>query len=384
MTTCAKATLVEALRDGRLGPQESASVERHLATCAECAELGRDIDRIGAALRAPRLPATPLEHQRARVALLERAALAPVIAPSHLRRPLFIVMAAAMLVIVGAVGWTAGRATAPPAQPMIALHVPGPPRLSPATETTIRSSDDASFERTRSAGVEVVTLSRGTLDVTLRALGPGERFVVRTKDAEIEVRGTAFRVEAEGGLIRGVAVAEGSVEVRYAGFAAVIPSGGSWRATAAPATPAEPAAAPPAAAATVASRAAAARAPRRAARRMPAEAHGTPAVAPAPGVAESPPPPAPQVAPSPPQASRDFAAAMAAIGGGDYGRAAAQLGAFSAAHPTDARADEADYLEAVALQRAGRSAEATAAARRYLAARANGAHRPEARLIAGD
>ena len=33
---CQQITLVEALRDGRLGPQERASMERHLAVCADC------------------------------------------------------------------------------------------------------------------------------------------------------------------------------------------------------------------------------------------------------------------------------------------------------------------------------------------------------------
>lgn len=212
--TCTKAALVEALRDGRLGPQESASVERHLATCAECAALARDLDRIGAALRAPSPPATPLEHQRARVALLERAALAPASERPRpaLLRPLLVSLVAAMAV---AAGWSTGRVAPPQEKPPIALHAPIPPAASPSA----------------------------------------------------------------------------------------------------------------------------------------------------------------------PPASRDFAAAMAAIRRGDYGGAAAQLEAFTAAHPADARADEADYLEAVALQRAGRLPEAAAAARRYLATRPHGAHRPEAAQI---
>jgi ferric-dicitrate binding protein FerR (iron transport regulator) len=370
MTTraCAKATLVEALRDGRLGPQESASVERHLATCAECGALAQDLERIGAALRVPSPPATPLEHQRARVALLERAALAPASRPPRRRAPV-VLLAAAVLALVAASGWTAGRFTAKPAEAMIARHVPRPPRLALGAETTIRSSDDASFERTRSAGVEVLTLARGTLDVTLRALAPGERFVVRTKDAEIDVHGTAFHVEAEDGRIRGVAVSEGTVEVRYAGFSAVIPSGGSWRATG----PNEPVAAAPSAPAPppVATPKVAARAPIAPKRAAPP---------PEPPVAARA-PPAPPAA-GPPPAARDFAAAMAAIRRGDYGGAAEQLEAFSAAHAGDARADEADYLRAVALQRAGRNAEAAAAARRYLATRPSGAHRPEAQQIA--
>ncbi|MFT3764944.1 MAG: FecR domain-containing protein [Minicystis sp.] len=410
MTTrdCPKASLVEALRDGRLGPQEQASMERHLSTCADCAALARDLDRIGEALRAPLPPATPLEHQRARVALLERAALqspASLRAPS--RRPLVFAFAAAAMVLAVAVGWAGGRLTAPAA----------PAVGSQAAETTIRPSNEASFERKATAGIEVVTLDRGTLDVTVRPLAKGERFVVRTKDAEIEVRGTAFRVEAEGGRIRGVAVTEGTVEVRYAGFSAVIPSGGSWRATGdgapaasaapstAPTSSASPAAnTPPAASAapsaspaasapaatsapTVLAASPAPPAPKIAARTVARAASPAPASidAPiAPPAAAPDPEPAPRAAPTVPPASRDFAAAMTALGRGDYEGSAKQLEAFASAHPGDARADEADYLRAVALQRAGRAAEAAAAARRYLATRPAGAHRMEARQIAGD
>src|SRR6185369_14483654 len=72
--SCPKANLVEALRDGRLGAQERASMERHLPSCAECTALSRALDRIGEAVRAPLPEAKPLEHQRARAALLEKAA----------------------------------------------------------------------------------------------------------------------------------------------------------------------------------------------------------------------------------------------------------------------------------------------------------------------
>lgn len=398
-TACPKSPLVEALRDGRLGPSEIASVERHVAGCAACTELSRDLDRIGASLRAPRPQATPLEHQRARVSLLERAALAPSMGRAAPRRSLVYVLAAAMLALAAGAGWAAGRGSAP-----VAAAPPAAPRAAVA-ETAIRPSDDASFERSRADRVEVVTLAHGTLDVTVRPLAQGERFVVRTQDAEIEVRGTAFRVEAAGGRIRSVAVSEGAVEVRYAGFSAVIPSGGSWRSN-----DSAPAAAQPAPTAQAAVDAPAVDAPRPAADApkpvadaLKPVAAKVAAIAPRPIAARAAPskdlkrdePVAapPEVAPAveapkpaaatPSVASRAFADAMSALGRGDYAGSAAQLEAFATAHPSDARADEADYLLAVALQRAGRNADAAAAARRYLTARPSGAHRVEARQIAG-
>lgn len=52
------------------------------------------------------------------------------------------------------------------------------------------------------------------------------------------------------------------------------------------------------------------------------------------------------------------------------------------AHPDDPRADEADYMGAIALERAGRRDEAKAAARRYLAKWPAGAHRAGASATA--
>lgn len=378
MTTpeCTRLTLVEAFHDGRLGPQESAAMERHVVGCASCSAMARDLDRIGESLRAPRDPATPLEHQRQKLALLRRATALPQDrAPAWGMRVAFGAVALAAAVLLG---WTGASLRAGSAQPSVALHLRTPPRLALARETTLKPSDDARFERTRTAGLEVVTLQTGTLDVTVRPLAAGERFVVRTADAEVEVRGTALRVQASGGKIKSVAVAEGTVEVRYAGFSAVIPSGGSWQATnpdAAPsappsAAPTQPAAPPPLAVRSprVASRVAAA--PARTAEPPPA-----PEAAPAPPAA----PPQPSVSP----ASRAFGDAMAALRRGDFDRGAAALATFSADHAGDARADEADYLRAIALQRAGKSDAAAAAAKQYLATRPAGAHRAEAQQIAG-
>jgi TolA-binding protein len=85
--------------------------------------------------------------------------------------------------------------------------------------------------------------------------------------------------------------------------------------------------------------------------------------------------------PSP--ASRTFAEAMSAMRRGDYAGSADKLAQFAQTHADDARADEADYLLAIALQRAGRRDDAIAAAKRYLAARPKGAHRADAARIAG-
>lgn len=420
MTTheCPQLSLVEALHDGRLGPQEGASVERHIAVCQACRELARDLDAIGEAVRAPDEPLSPLEHQRARQALLQRATRPAL--PDDRRRGTYLVMMAAAAALALVVGWAGARATTQSA-PLFALHTPAAARPAPPRETTLRPSDDARFERAKSDTLEVVTLTHGALDVTVRRLLPHERFVVRTRDAEVEVHGTAFRIEAGQGRIRHVAVHEGSVEVRYAGFSAIIPQGGSWRATDAstagngnatdPSTGAEKAepatadngptaAREPSNDARSASRAATetGSASRAAPNRGATAARATPATAARERSAESAKPDAAKPDAAKPEtakpeteapatratspAARDFAEAIQAVGRGEHGAAVARLQAFSRDYPADARSDEADYLLAIALQRAGRTDEARAAAQRYLADRPNGAHRPQAQAIA--
>jgi outer membrane protein assembly factor BamD (BamD/ComL family) len=75
---------------------------------------------------------------------------------------------------------------------------------------------------------------------------------------------------------------------------------------------------------------------------------------------------------------------MDSVARGDFGAGAGKLHAFVSAHPGDPRAEEAMYLEAIALERAGRASEARAAAKRYLVAYPEGAHRAPARRLAGD
>jgi hypothetical protein len=73
------------------------------------------------------------------------------------------------------------------------------------------------------------------LQAKVAKLTNGQRFVVRTPDAEVEVRGTVFRVEivepdatcANGARTR-VSVSEGLVEVRGAGASTYIHPGESW------------------------------------------------------------------------------------------------------------------------------------------------------------
>lgn len=373
-SVCSQSALVEALYDRRLGSPERASMERHLAGCAECAAHLAELERLRDGLRAPLPSASPLEHQRARAALL-RSAAAPSVAPK--RMPWTLAAAAAFAVVfAAAAGFGAARlgggttAVLHPAplwgavgEALVALDT------APAERpTSLRPSADARFERTLEGKTEIVSLSTGAVDVTVRHLGDGERFLVRTDDAEVEVRGTIFRVEAENRRIRRVSVSEGKVSVRQGGMTAMITAGGSWEA-ASEAVSSEPVAV---------SRANAKGAPPKVAWRpppRPEEPRPKEVEAPAP-TPEAP----PQAALRP--ASQDFAAAVGTLGAGDYGAAEARLSAFAATYPGDARAEEAAYLRAIALERSGRLDEAREAARAYVARWPAGVHGPKlARLL---
>jgi ferric-dicitrate binding protein FerR (iron transport regulator) len=106
-------------------------------------------------------------------------------------------------------------------------------RLSTGTELAVEH--DSSLEFENAGPVERFFLSQGVLQARVAKLRDGQRFVVRTPDAEVEVRGTAFRISivepdancANGARTR-VSVSEGLVEVRGAGASTYIHPGETW------------------------------------------------------------------------------------------------------------------------------------------------------------
>lgn len=100
--------------------------------------------------------------------------------------------------------------------------------------------------------LQMFALDVGSIRANVTELGEGERFVVRTPDAEVEVRGTAFRVATGGGAACGgrstrVDVESGSVVVRSGGKEERVAAGAHWPASCGrvvedvPATPKAPA-----------------------------------------------------------------------------------------------------------------------------------------------
>ena len=82
---------------------------------------------------------------------------------------------------------------------------------------------------------QIYWLAKGALQARVSKLNEGERFVVRTPDADVEVRGTQFRVAAAephagcgNGSTTRVSVLEGVVVVRHAGVETHVAAGEEW------------------------------------------------------------------------------------------------------------------------------------------------------------
>jgi hypothetical protein len=105
--------------------------------------------------------------------------------------------------------------------------------LSTGTEIAIEHNANLTFN---DAGpTEQFVLSEGSIQAHVAKLAAGQRFIVSTPDAEVEVRGTIFTVgivDADANCGAGtrtrVAVSEGVVEVRSGGQSSFVHPGESW------------------------------------------------------------------------------------------------------------------------------------------------------------
>ncbi len=107
--------------------------------------------------------------------------------------------------------------------------------LSFATGTQLTAEDGGDVTVMENGSVQRLLLASGSLQAKVHKLGPHQRFLVSTPDAEVEVRGTQFRVSVVGadpscggGTRTRVVVTEGVVSVRSHGEEARVPAGSSW------------------------------------------------------------------------------------------------------------------------------------------------------------
>ncbi|MFO0611508.1 MAG: zf-HC2 domain-containing protein [Polyangiaceae bacterium] len=151
---CAHAPIVEALHDGRLGAQEKASIERHLATCATCAAHRQWLLTIREHVRVPPIDTadpSPLEHQRARSALLRKAVNLDAsnrTVSSPLRAWAVPFAAVAFVALALFVGWSWGRSSVPAAVARASATV-----SEPRAQSTVDPESGARGSSARGSGI---------------------------------------------------------------------------------------------------------------------------------------------------------------------------------------------------------------------------------------
>ncbi len=106
-------------------------------------------------------------------------------------------------------------------------------RLSTGTEMVL--AQRTSFFVDSRGAVQHFSIHRGELSAHVAKLQAGQRFLITTPDAEIEVRGTRFAVRVlerpdgcKASSVTRLAVSEGVVEVRSGGGAVSVRAGGVW------------------------------------------------------------------------------------------------------------------------------------------------------------
>ncbi|HEX3772919.1 MAG TPA: FecR domain-containing protein [Polyangiaceae bacterium] len=234
-------------------------------------------------------------------------------------------------------------------------------------------------------GTDEIVLDRGRVDLTVPKLHSGHTLSVTTPDSTVTVRGTRFSVEV---VIDGsrattnVEVTQGSVWVRQGDARLVLEAGSHWSSRAPePPMPAPAVAAdrsvPPAAAleasAPVPSATPSAHPPETAVKTAAASGMGAPK-------AEATPPSAAESS-TLAQENDLYAAASRAAREGNDALAVSTLSTLLSRYPSSPLVQNARVDRFRALSRSGRSAEAVAAARRYLADYPNGFARDEAKAL---
>ena len=117
----------------------------------------------------------------------------------------------------------------------IETPVDGNASLALATGTLMTLSGSTSFRVDSQGTVERFSLQGGEMRAHVAKLGAGRRFIVATPDAEVEVRGTKFRLQVLGAAEACDAatrtrldVTEGVVEVRASGQVVSVKAGEFW------------------------------------------------------------------------------------------------------------------------------------------------------------
>lgn len=350
-------------------------ITAHVAACAGCRVAW---DQTQAAIELAReLPVTlptAAHREEMRTALLARAA-----APRPRARPVWLIPAGAVAAAAGLIGYLARPSGAPPAPVAIPTVAAG------HHHGTVRPQPGARYLSGAPSPDEIVVLVEGVLEVEVTPLHAGERYRVVVGSAEVEVRGTAFTITAREARLADVRVAHGRVEIRAEhGAPITLTAGQSWQPALAAASAIVPPPSPPSPSLPSSSG-------------RPHAAHATPrpsqvvATPPHPSQVDATPPreappgaPAPSPAtPAHPAEEVAYDAAWRALRANDFGHAASGFARVLLLAPDSALVEDASFWHAVALGRAGRSAEAVPAFRDFLDGYARSARAGEASAMLG-
>jgi hypothetical protein len=109
----------------------------------------------------------------------------------------------------------------------------GPIELAAADGTSVQMAVGSDLQMLRGDAERWLRLASGGVSVHVAKLKPGQRFVIVTPDAEVEVRGTRFHVQTGEaadacGVVTRVRVDEGIVDVRAGGTLVRVPAGHQW------------------------------------------------------------------------------------------------------------------------------------------------------------
>jgi hypothetical protein len=249
--------------------------------------------------------------------------------------------------------------------------------LSSASGTEVWLEHGSELAVVEAGRVLRFALTRGQAHAQVSPLRPGERFIIATSDAEVEVHGTVFEVSVappdvrcRSGVVTRVWVSHGVVEVRSAGRADRVSSGEQWPPECEPAASGEPASAPTVPLRTVA-------------RVVARRAAPAPAPAAAAPLTSAPPPTPPPLPSALPEQNDLFAAALSSQRRGQPKQALVYLDRLLSRWP-DGPLVEGGMAERMrALGAAGDVPAAARAGREYLLRFPNGFARAEARRLAG-
>jgi len=339
---CSRSSEVEAAFDERLDPASAAEAMAHARGCATCGALERSLRSLRQAARSlpePTMDAAAAQQVRAEVMA---GAMRGVRGPTTAVRRALAAAAVVTLALLGAVALRS-RSTG---------HRTAAEGIDLAGAGTLRPERSAVYRVERAGADTRIALTEGTIHLSVVHRRRSERFVVALDDAEVEVRGTRFAVDAHEGHLRRVRVTEGLVAVRRAGQSERLVAAGATLEVA------DPVALAPAAATL-----------------HPIEP--APAAATEPGATAAPRVEAPRATAASEAASRDFRAGALAYVRGEPGEAARALQRFLAATTArDPRREDARYVLVLALD-AAHEAGAERAAREYLSEFPHGLRRAE-------